>query len=459
MVDRNVETHRVLLRILSRILCIVLVALVVFARPAAAESIGYIRDAEIETIIRTYATPIFTAAGLDPDAVHIYLVNDPRLNSFVAGGQNLFLNTGTILRSESPNQLIGIIAHETGHIAGGHLSRSEEAMHNATIEGIIAMVLGTAAAVMGHGNAGGAGMLGGAGVAERSFLQFSTTQEASADQAALTFLDRTHQSARGLLQFFQILQGEEVLTAQRQDPYLHTHPLTQQRIDYVRNHVQTSPWSDAKDPPDWIAMHRIMKAKLDAFLGAPGDVLAEYKPDDQSLPARYARAIAYYRVPDLKHALPLIDGLIAEHRDNPYFHELKGQMLFENGRIDEAVAPYDEAVRLKPDNALLRIELAQVQLEDNKPALVPKALAHLNDAIRFEDRNPEAWRLLAIAYGRGGNMGMMALSLAQQGVAEGDWKMARQQAERAGRLLPPGASRQQALDIADEAKRNKDKER
>jgi predicted Zn-dependent protease len=446
----------VIARILSRLLLVVLASSIALAPPARAEGMALLRDAEIESTIRTWVTPIWTAAGLDPEAVHIYIVEDPQLNSFVAGGQNLFLNTGTLMRSETPNQLIGIMAHESGHIAGGHLARSEEAMRNATIESIIAMVAGVATGVATSGSgggAGGAGVLAGQEVGLRSFLAFSVTQEASADQAALTFLDRTHQSARGLLEFFEILQQEELLSAVHQDPYLRTHPLTSQRIEYVRNHVLHSPYSDVKDPPEWLEMHRRMKAKLAGFMQPPDRALASLKPGDTSIAARYERAIADYRTPDLKKAVPEIDALIHDEPNNPYFRELKGQMLFENGHIREAVAPYEEAVRLKPENALLRIEAAQVQLETNDPALVPKALINLNDAIRFEDRNPDSWHFLAIAYGRGGNMGMMALSLAEEGIANGDFTQARQQAARALKLLPPGPEKQRALDIQGEAKR------
>ena len=443
-----------MVRILSRLLVLTLAASLALARPAWADGVSLLRDAEIETTIRTWATPIWLAAGLDPAAVHIYLVNDPALNSFVAGGQNLFLNTGTILRSQTPNQLIGIMAHETGHMAGGHLARSEEAMRNATIQAIIGMVAGLAAGVAtGSGAGAAAGVLGGEGIAERNFFAFSITQEASADQAGLTFLDRTHQSARGLLQFFEILQQEELLSAAHQDPYMRTHPLTSQRVAYVKNHVEHSPYSNAKDPPDWMEMHRRMKAKLIGFLNSPQDTLTALKPDDHSIATRYERAIALYRIPDLAKALPEIDGLIKDEPNNPYFRELKGQMLFENGRIAEAVGPYEEAVRLKPENALLRIELGQVQLETNNPALVPKALAGLQEAIRYEDRNPDSWHFLAIAYGRSNNIGMMALALAEEGVANGDYTQARQQAARALKLLPPGPSRQRALDLQGEAKR------
>jgi predicted Zn-dependent protease len=444
----------VILRILSRILFVLLASCLAFIGQARAQDISLLRDAEIEDIIRTYATPIWRAAGLDPDAVHIYIVADPTLNSFVAGGQNLFLNTGTILRSESPNQLIGIMAHETGHIAGGHLARSEEALRHATIQNIIGLVVGAAAAAAsGNAGAGAAAILGSASVAQRSFFAFSITQEASADQAALTFLDRTGQSARGLLQFFEILEQQEVLTAGHQDPYMRTHPLTEQRVEYVREHVEHSKFSDVPDPPAWVEMHKRMKAKLAAFLGSPPQVLAGIKPDDKSVAARYERAIAYYRTPDLTQAVPLIDGLIHDYPKDPYFRELKGQMLFENGRVAEAVAPYEEAVRLDPKSALLRIELAQVQLETNDDALVPKALANLNEAVLFEDRNPDSWRFIAIAYGRMNNMGKMALALAEQGIADGSYGDARQQAARAIKLLPPGADKQRALDIQEEAKR------
>jgi predicted Zn-dependent protease len=321
------------------------------------------------------------------------------------------------------------------------------------------MVAGAAAAAASRSpDAAAAAILGGSGVGERSFLNFSIAQEASADHAALTFLDRTHQSARGMLEFFQILEQEELLSGQREDPYLRTHPLTRDRVTYIREHVDHSPWSNAPDPPEWVLQHQRMKAKLDAFLSPPAQALAKYKADDKSVATRYARAIAYYRVPQLKQALELIDGLIAEAPNDPYFEELKGQMLFENGRVKDAVEPYQRANDLKPDSALLKIELAQVQLETDDPALVPKALTLLNGAARFESDNGDLWRLLAVAYGRSGNMGMMALSLAEQGMADGNWNDARQQAGRATKLLPPGPQRQRAQDIADDARRSKDRD-
>jgi len=442
---------------LCRFLCALLVALIMGRTAHADQTPGFIRDAEIESTLRAFYTPILRAAGLDPGAVHIYLVNDPTLNSFVAGGQNIFINTGTIMRSESPNQLIGIVAHETGHIAGGHLIRSEQAMRDATIKAIIAMVVGAAAAAAsGNAGAAAAAIPGGEGVGMRSFLNFSVAQESNADQAGLRFLDATHQSARGLLEFFQILEGQEILSGSRQSPYLRTHPLTSQRIEYVREHVNHSPYSNVADPPAWVELHKRMKAKLIAFLSAPAQAMQQYPESDTSVAARYARAVAYYRVPELKKALGEIDGLIRDEPNNPYFHELKGQMLFENGRIAEAVAPYRESVRLAPDVALLHVELAQVEIETGDLSLNADALTQLKSAVIFEARNPDAWHFLTIAYGRGGDMGNSALAHAEEAMASGDKAMARGLAAQAIKLLPAGSpGRLRAEDIQMEAEKKK----
>jgi predicted Zn-dependent protease len=425
--------------ILRRALCALTIFGLVAPRTASAQqSINFIRDAEIESTIRQFVSPVFTAAGLDASAIRIYLVNDPRLNAFVAGGQNLFLNTGLLMRSQSPNQVVGVAAHETGHIAGGHLARTQEALRNATIQSIIAMVLGAAASAAAGGQGAGGVLAGGAGVGERSILQYSVEQEAKADQAGLRFLDATGQSAKGLLQFFRILEGEELLSATRQDPYLRTHPLTRQRIEYVQEHVDHSRFSDVPDKPEFIEMHKRMVAKLNGFLNPPAQTLAKYKESDTSVAARYARAVAYYRIPNMAKALPAIDSLIAQEPKNPYFHELKGQMLFENGKVAEAIAPYEEAVRLQPDSALLRVELGQVQIESGDPALNRRALSNLSEGVRIEPDNSMGWHFLAIAYGHENDIGMSALALAEEAQIVGDKKLAVQQATRATQLLKAG---------------------
>ena len=440
----------------SRLLPAAFAAGVGFSQVAAAAE-TYIRDTEIEADIQTMMTPLWKVAGLDPHAVHVYLVEDNQINSFVAGGQNEFINTGLIMRAKTPNQLIGVLAHETGHVAGGHLTRFQDAARNASIEGIIAMVLGAAATVAAKGSGGGAAMLPAEGVAQRAFMQYSITQEASADHAAMTFLDASGQSARGLLEFFQILQGEEMLSGVREDPYLRTHPLTSQRVDYVRNHVAHSRFSDVPDTPVNIELLKRIKVKLGAFTSPPSTTLAAYPEKDQSVSARYARAIAYYRIPNLDKALPTIDGLIRDYANDPYFRELKGQMLFENGRIADAMQPYEEAVRLAPGAPLLRISLAQTYIESNDPKMNKRAIAFLNEALRTEDKESQGWHLLATAYGRDNQMGMAALALAKEGLAAGKKKVAQQQALRAKGLLPKNSAEYtQAENIHREAEQIED---
>ncbi len=391
-----------------------------------------IRDTEIENDIRTLASPVWRAAGLEPGSMGIYLISDDQINSFVAGGQAIFMNTGLIERAENPNQLIGVIAHETGHITGGHIISTKEAMHNASIESIIAMVLAAGAAVAGRS---GAPLLAAPGIGERAFLRFSIAQESTADHAALNFLDRACLSSRGLLKFFEILQTSELLAGDRQDQWARTHPLTAQRIEYVRDHVAHARCSDAPERPGATELLRLIKAKLHAFLDPPATTLAGYPLNDNSEIARYARAIAYYRVPDLPKALPAIDGLIRDFPSNPYYRELRGQMLFENGRVREALRPYEDAVRLAPSAALLRIELSQAYIEAGDPALNKRAIAYLNDASREEGRDSQVWHFLAVAYGRDNQMGMAALSLAEEALANGKKKDAMQQATRAKQLL------------------------
>jgi len=406
---------------------------VLWPRPVAAEDI--LRDTEIENDIRTLATPIWRVAGLDPGGVGIYVVSDKQLNSFVAGGQAVFINSGLIERAATPNMLIGVIAHETGHIAGGHILRSLEAVKNASIETIIAMAAALGASIAG-GNA--APMIAAAGVGQAAYMNFSVSQEATADHAALNYLDRSGQSARGLLKFFEILQADEPLSGEATDPWARTHPLTLARIDYIRHHVETSRLADVPDPPRFVELLKRVQMKLHAFLDDPAVTLRAYPESDSSPDSRYARAIAYYRIPRLDTALATVDGLIRDFPQNPYYRELKGQMLFENGRVRDAMAPYEAAVKLAPDAALMRMSLAQVYIESNDPALNKHAIAYLNDAARVEGRESMLWRLLATAYGRDNQLGMAALSLAEEALADAKKKDALQQAQRAKQLLTRG---------------------
>ena len=425
------------LRLLAPALIVIMTT--AFGASVHAGQVSLIRDAEIENTIRAYATPLFAAAGLESSSVKIHLVNDKRLNAFVAGGLRLFINTGLLLASETPNQVIGVIAHETGHIAGGHLARTDEALRGANVATILAAVVGAAAVVAGSPDAAVAVLLGGRAIAQQTLLKYSRGQEQAADQFAVSTLESTGQSARGMLEFLEKLEDQELLVASRQDPYLRSHPLTRGRIDFVRNHVANSAYSDALPRADYDAAFRRMQGKLHGFLDPATETFARYPTSDTSVEARYARAIAHYRRPDLERALPEIDSLIADDPEDAYFHELRGQMLFENGRGGEALGSYRRSVELAPGAPLIRVGLAQALVESNDRAALAEATGHLEIAVRQDDENARAWRLLSIVYGRADRFGMSALASAEQAMLTSRPKDARSFAQRAGKLLPAGS--------------------
>lgn len=450
--------------LLKRIVSLVSVVLIgapllIAAGPAAAErKIHLIRDAEIENIIRTYSAPVLSVAGLDPAAVKIHLINDKSLNAFVAGGQNIFLHTGLLVRSEHAGQVIGVVAHETGHIVGGHLTRFDDAFRTAQIQSIVSFILGAAAAIAaGDGRAGAAVIGAGQSVALRSLLKYSRTQEAAADQFAISALDRTGISARGMLEFFRIMEGQEFLVVSRQDPYVRTHPMTGSRIEFVRNHVEGSPYSDATLSPRFDVMHKRMLAKLSGFLEPLHVVLRKYKESDNSVYSRYARAVAYHRQAKTDKAVRTVNSLIAEQPNDPYFQELKGQILFESGQVRAALAPYENSVRLLPNEPLLRTALAAAQIESQDQTLLQPALANLKQSSRLDPEVPYTWRLLATAYGRLDNTDLAALALAEEAIRLNRPGRALQAAKRAMSKLPKGSPGWvRAQDIAQLAEKQKE---
>jgi predicted Zn-dependent protease len=403
---------------------------------AQSKPLRLVRDAEVERIIRAYATPLFQAAGLSPQAIDVYLVNDSGLNAFVTPGLDMFIHTGLLMRAETPLQVIGVIAHETGHLAAGHTATRGENLRRSSRGVFASYVLGLAAAIAsGRPELGQAVIAGGQDIVLKGLLSYTRGQESAADQVAVRLLNGTGQSPRGLLEFLRILGDQEMLLSSNQDPYLRSHPLTQDRVSFLDQQARQSPYGAVRANPGFVAMHARLRAKLIGFLEPRGRVLQRYPPTDASLPARYARAIARYRESDLDAALSQIGALIAEYPDDPYFHELKGQMLFENGRIAEALPAYETALRQLPEAPQLRLGLAQVQLEANDPELNGKALGHLTEVLRHEPENSFAWRLAAIAHGRNGDVGMTALALAESALARGQSEEAQHQAVRAQKIL------------------------
>ncbi|NCO03644.1 MAG: M48 family metalloprotease [Alphaproteobacteria bacterium] len=412
---------------------IAIVILALMTQISAAQAQTIIRDTEIEAMLSEWFKPIFEVNNMDPEQVNIILVQSNDINAFVAGGANIFFYTGLIQETSSPMELIGVMAHELGHISGGHLVRSREALESASYESILGTLVGIGAALA-TGEAGAVGAIGGGSnsMAQRRFLSKVRTFESSADQAAISSMERAQLNPEGLLTFLNKLEGQELVPESQQSEYVRTHPLTRSRISTIENAVSQSNYKDQAVPEKWIRQHELMKAKLLGFIN-PEHVMWVYDDRDQSIPAQYARTIADYRQNNIKQALSGIDRLIALEPSNPYFYEIKGQMLVDFSRVGEAIAPYEQALKLKPNAALIRIALAHALIEtsqDNK-ANLNAAIDHLKTAAVRERRSSQVQRLLATSYGRLGQESQAKLHLAEEALLQQRFDYAKQQATSA----------------------------
>ncbi len=412
------------------------------AGPAGAQkrSISFIRDAEIEATIRAFATPLFNAASLDPGAIGVHLVNDRSLNAFVGNGLNMYINTGLLMRAENAGQVIGVIAHETGHIQGAHLIQMREQIDQATLPMLLEMLATIGAASAGSrasnpNDWGGVRGGGGPTMTERMLLRYSRGMENQADQAGMILLDRTGQSSRGLMEFLDILGDQELLQIGRQDPYVRTHPITRERIESVRTHVARSRFSEAPLPPDFEERHARMRAKLIGFL-EPARVAAVYKATDQSIPARYARAIAAYKQFDFAGSDAQFEALTRARPRDPYIIETRAQFLLEQGKPEAARDLYAQAVALAPTEPLIVQALGWSQLQTGA---VKEAIATLDRARSLRATDADTWRLLAQAYGRDGQIGLADYAQAEHYSLIGRRTEAAHFAERAMRALPPNS--------------------
>ena len=414
------------------------------APPAKAQ--GLIRDAEIEALMQEYAGPILKAAGLASQNVKIHLVNSQSFNAFVVDGRNMFIHVGAIMQASTPNQLIGIIAHEAGHISGGHLSRLRTLMKRAQSASIMLQLLTIAAAAAGAAaGSGGDGAqigqalgMGGQTALMNTIMAYRRAEEYAADQAAITFLNRAGHSGRGMLEVLEFFADRELAAVGLVNPYSRTHPISRDRIQQLRQLVRQSPYYDRRDPPELQKRHDLARAKLDGFMNkrSPQAVFNKYPQSDKSLPARYARAIARNFAAGIDAALPEINDLVQTRPDNPYFRELKGQFLLESGKVEKAIPALKKAVELEPDAGLIRIMLAQALLAEGDEQNLDAAVDHLRKALVTEDKSASGYRQLAMAYGRLGRIADAELASAQAYFYEGKLELAKEQAKRAKAGFP-----------------------
>ncbi len=415
--------------------------------PAQAQRMGFIRDAEIEALLRDYSIPIIRAAGVGESAVRIYIVGSPQFNAFVASGRRIFVNAGVLMQAKTPNEVIGVIAHETGHIAGGHLARQRMELENAQALAILATLLGAGAVAAGAA-AGSAGdgavagqaiMMGGQSMVERSLLAYQRTEEQAADRAAINYLNATGQSARGMLTTFATLADQSFLTTKYADPYAQSHPMPRERIAALENLARQSKYFDKADPPELQFRHDLARAKLYGHLDHPSSVARRYPTSDTSLPARYARTIAQMRSGDYRNALAGADALVSAMPNYPYFWELKGDLLLKAGRAREAVAPLQKAVSMDSRSGLLKVLLGEAMMATDDPKLLDQAINLMSQGLQSETEFGGGYRRLAIAYGKAGRVADAELATAQGYFNDGDYEMAKRFAQRAQQGLKTGS--------------------
>jgi predicted Zn-dependent protease len=399
-----------------------------------------IRDTEAEQLLREYTRPILRAAGLEKQNIQIVIINDSQFNAFVADGRRIFVNYGAMMQSETPNQIIGVLAHETGHLAGGHLAKMREQLAQAQTQMIIAMLLGAGAMVAGSrssnpgnglANVGAAAIAGPQEMIRRNLISYVRAQEENADRAGVKFLAATGQSAKGMYDTFKRFTNDSLFAAHGADPYLQSHPMPADRVAALEELARSSPYWDKKDDPALQLRHDMVRAKISAFMERQDTVYRRYPMSNDSLPARYAHAITTYLHGDLRSALVQIDGLIQLQPNNPYFQELRGQALLEGARPAEAIAPLRKAVALSNNAPLIEMLLGQALVATDNKALTDEAIAILRAAVARETEAPLGYTQLAMAYGRKGDLAQADLASAQAAFLRGDNKTARELASRA----------------------------
>ncbi len=408
-------------------------------------SLPIVRDAEIEALVRDYSRPILKAAGLSNAGIDIVLVNDRSFNAFVAG-RRMFINTGALMTAESPNEIVGVIAHEAGHIAGGHQERLRQQLARAQTMAIVASLLGMGAAIGGalsdnSGLAGsGAGLaMGGPEMARRSLLSYQRTEETTADRSALRYLEKTGQSAQGMLDTFKRFASSLALSGARVDPYQVSHPMPRERISNLTAAAQASPYFSRKDPPELQMRHDMMRAKIAAYTGGNGAAARIFRSNPRSFPARYGDAISTHLYGSPRDALTKIDGLIGEQPNNPYLHEMRGEILMKANRPAEAARAYAAARKLDRANSpIIQIAYGQALMATGNRDSIREAATQITAALSRDPEIPSAYRYLAQAYGQLGEIGEAELATAEGHYYAGRIQDARVFAARAQQKFKPG---------------------
>ena len=409
------------------------------ASPAAGQSI--LRDAETEALLRDMSTPIVAASGLDPRNVDIVLINDGSVNAFVAGGQAVYLHSGLINTADSANEVQGVIAHELGHVVGGHVI-SDAGGKAASGISLLSLLLAAGAAAAGGGDAAIGVLRAGQQAAMGQYLACSRGQESSADAAGAQFLSKAGITGKGSVAFFKKLQNLEFrygFTRNADAEFYSTHPMTGDRIATLQDTYEKDPAYNKPSDPGIEARFQRAKAKLYGYLAEPADTLRAYPEGTNTIPARYARAYAWHKDAHLDKAMVETDALLQQAPNDPYFLELKGQILLEAGKPAEALAPLRRATDLTNNQPLIATTFGHALIATEDPRNFVEAQRVLKAAVARDRENPFAWYQLGVVYAANGDMPRARLASAEQQVLSMRMAEALRSAEAAEAALPKGS--------------------
>lgn len=410
---------------------------VLAVQPAAAQSI--LRDAETEAVLQEMAEPLVEAAGLQPGNVDIVVIGDNSINAFVAGGQAVYIHSGLILAADHANEVQGVIAHELGHITGGHVVRSSEGIKNATGISILSLILAAGAIAAGGGEAGMGILAAGQRAAIGKYLAFSRVQESSADLAGVQYLSDAGISGQGSINFFKKLQNLEFrLSIPQEDSYDRTHPLSGERITYLQDLYQKDAAWNAPTNPALEAKFQRVKAKLAGYINDPDQTLRDFPVIDQSAPARYARAYAWHKKAFPEKALAETESLLRDYPDDPYFLELEGQIFLESGKVDKALKPLRRATEITNNAPLIAGMFGHALIATEDRSNYPEAERVLRAAVARDNDNPFAWYQLGIVFADSGDIARARLASAERYSMQRQPQQALQNAESAMQGLNQG---------------------
>lgn len=429
----------------KRLMCSILLLSAFLSYAHASERISLISDEETELFLADILRPIFRAAGIPFNRNNIYIVNDDSLNAFVGDGNNMFVNTGTLIKAKNQNEIAGVLAHETGHIQGGHILRQKIKLQNMQQVSLASLLAaGVSAVATGRPDVAIAIALGSQSSMLSSMLAYQVEEERSADEAAVTLLEKVKQNPAGMRDFMKKIARQNRLSGIEENPYFRTHPVTSERVSFLDHSVKQSPYPVDLAPSETFLR---IQAKLIAFMGYPVKTLQRYPLSDHSVPARYAQSIAYFKMLNIDKSLEILNQLIAEEPQNPFFRELKGQIYMETGKVKKAKTEYKKALELLPNSAIFEINLAHAVLEDNPTKQELQNTVNILNKSLLKSPDTYGWLLLARAYGALNDKANSNYASAEYSLRTGNVKIARKQAEQALKSNPTSHLRLKINDL------------